>query len=136
MNHLIIIPTYNEAQTIKKIIDTIFSSYNSLSILVVDDSSPDGTSKIVQDLMSKYPKLHLLIQEAKGGLALAYINGMKWGINKGFDVFTSCDADFSHNPKYFNDIIQYINEGYELVVVQAKARIPVLSVTETSTNGA
>lgn len=115
MNHLIIIPTYNEADTIEKIVNTIFENYNQSSILIVDDSSPDGTGKIVENLQKKYSKLYLLIQEKKNGLAAAYINGMKWGINKNFDVFSSCDADFSHNPKYFKDIIQYIEDGYELV---------------------
>ena len=115
MNHLIIIPTYNEAQTIEKIVSVIFSKYSQFNILIVDDSSPDGTADIVKDLQKKYEKLYLLTQEKKQGLANAYINGMKWGLNKGFDVFSSCDADFSHNPKYFSDIIKYLSEGYELI---------------------
>ncbi len=115
MNHLIIIPTYNEALTVEKIISVIFENYDRLNILIVDDNSPDKTAEVIKELQKKYDRLHLLLQEKKGGLATAYINGMKWGIQNGFDVFSSCDADFSHNPKYFKDIIEYLNQGYDII---------------------
>ena len=112
MNHLIIIPTYNEAKTVEKIISAIFNMYDNFNILIVDDSSPDGTANIIEKLKENYPKLHLLVQDKKYGLARAYINGMKWGIENGFDVFSTCDADYSHNPKHFQDVLKYLNEGY------------------------
>jgi len=115
MNHLVIIPTYNEVQTIEKIVSEIFDNYNQLNILVVDDSSPDGTIDTVKNLQKKYEKLHLFVQNKKGGLAKAYINGIKWGLENNFDVFSTCDADFSHNPKYFRDVINYLSQGYELI---------------------
>ena len=115
MKHLVVIPSYNEAKTIETIVTEFFNLYSDISILIVDDSSPDGTADIVRNLQQKYPNLHLLVQEGKGGLAKAYINGFKWGINNGFDLFTSCDADFSHHPKYLAEIKNKINEGYDVV---------------------
>lgn len=114
MKHLVVIPTYNEYDNIQKIVREIFSLYEDISILVVDDSSPDNTADIVKSMQSEYKNLYLLIQEKKGGLAKAYINGFKWGINNGFELFTTCDADFSHNPKYIKDAIELINKGFDV----------------------
>lgn len=115
MNHLVVIPTYNEAETIEKIIVQFFTLYNNISILIVDDSSPDGTGEIVKNLQQKYKNLFLLTQNKKSGLAKAYINGFKWGIENGFDLFTSCDADFSHDPIHVKEFKKFINEGYDVV---------------------
>ena len=114
MKHLVVIPTYNEAENIKDMLVALFDLYPDISILVVDDSSPDGTANIVVDLTNNYPKLFLLSQEKKSGLANAYINGFKWGLDKGFDLFTSMDADFSHKPKYLQQAINLINEGCDV----------------------
>ena len=114
MKHIVVIPTYNEAENIENLISELFYMYPSISILIVDDSSPDGTAEIVKKLKSKYDNLHLLLQDKKSGLAKAYINGFKYAIEKGFDVFTSMDADFSHNPKYLKDAVRIIEDGYDL----------------------
>ncbi len=113
MKHIIIIPTYNEYNNIERIIDEIFRLYVDSCILIVDDSSPDNTAELVLSLQKKYKKLFLLSQTSKGGIAKAYINGFKWAINNGFDVFTTCDADFSHNPKYIKTALDYINSGFD-----------------------
>ncbi len=115
MRHLLVIPTFNEAENIEKIITQIFYLYCDISILIVDDSSPDGTCDIVNNLKNKYSRLYLLTQPKKGGLARAYINGFKWGIEQGFNLFTSCDADFSHDPKYIRNAVEYINKGFDIV---------------------
>ena len=114
MKHLIVIPTYNEIDNIKSIIDYIFVLYPDISILVVDDSSPDETSNAVKILQKKYKNLYLIIQKNKGGLARAYINGFKWGIENGFDLFTSIDADFSHPPDKISNAIELINSGADI----------------------
>ncbi len=79
MKHLVVIPTYNEYDNIQKIVRTIFNLYENISILVVDDSSPDNTAEIVKSMQAEYKNLYLLVQEKKGGLAKAYLNGFKWG---------------------------------------------------------
>lgn len=115
MKHLIVIPSYNEADNISSIINKIFELYPDSSILAVDDSSPDGTADIVKDLQKQYKNLYLISRTSKQGLASAYISGFKWGIEHGFDVFTSMDADFSHNPEYIKTALEYVKQGVDIV---------------------
>lgn len=97
---LVIIPTYNEKENIEKIVRKTFSQKKSFDILVVDDSSPDGTSDIVRELQKEFPKsLYLEIRKEKEGLGRAYIHGFKWAIKRKYDYIIEMDADFSHNPK-------------------------------------
>ena len=105
---LVIIPTFNEKENIEKIIRTTFSQKKSFDILVVDDSSPDGTADIVKNLQQEYPKsLFLEIRNKKDGLGRAYIHGFKWAIKKKYDYIIEMDADFSHNPK---DLVRLYNK--------------------------
>ena len=105
---LVIIPTYNEKENIEKIIRATFSQKKSFDILVVDDSSPDGTADIVTKLQEEYPKsLFLEIRNKKDGLGRAYIHGFKWAIERKYDYIIEMDADFSHNPQ---DLIRLYNK--------------------------
>lgn len=99
MKKLVIIPTYNEKENIEAIINAVFGLNDDFHILVVDDSSPDGTAEIVKNLQQIYPQfLHLTVRKVKDGLGKAYIHGFKWAIEKGYDYIFEMDADFSHNP--------------------------------------
>ena len=104
---LIIIPTYNEKQNIEKIIRKILSLEKLFHILVIEDGSPDGTSKIVKDLQKEF-KDSLFIEERSGklGLGTAYIHGFKWALKKDYKYIFEMDADFSHNP---DDLIRLYN---------------------------
>ncbi|KAA3642648.1 MAG: polyprenol monophosphomannose synthase [Bacteroidetes bacterium] len=101
---LVIIPTYNELENIRQIIDAVLTLQEEFHVLIVDDGSPDGTADIVKSLFDKYPN-RLFIEERKGkqGLGTAYIHGFKWGLANQFDYLFEMDADFSHNP---NDLIR------------------------------
>ena len=115
---LVIIPTYNEKENIEGIIRATFSEKKEFHILVVDDNSPDGTSKIVEALILEFPdRLFLEKREGKSGLGTAYIHGFKWAIAKKYDYIIEMDADFSHNPK---DLIRLYsackNEGGDVSV--------------------
>jgi len=105
-NTLVIIPTYNEKENIEAIIKAVFSLEKQFDILVVDDSSPDGTSKIVSTLQQQFSNLFLEIRKEKNGLGAAYIHGFKWALEKKYDYIIEMDADFSHNPK---DLIHLYN---------------------------
>jgi dolichol-phosphate mannosyltransferase len=105
-NTLVIIPTYNEKENIEAIIKAVFSQEKEFDILVVDDSSPDGTSDIVEKMQEEFPNLFLEIRKEKNGLGSAYIHGFKWAFGKGYDYIIEMDADFSHNPK---DLIHLYN---------------------------
>ncbi|MBS3807584.1 MAG: polyprenol monophosphomannose synthase [Bacteroidales bacterium] len=97
--NLVIIPTYNEKGNIDRIIDKILSLNVVFHILIVDDSSPDGTADIVKEKQKEYPdRLHILEREGKLGLGTAYITGFKWAIEHKYDYIFEMDADFSHNP--------------------------------------
>lgn len=100
MEKIVIIPTYNERENIAAIINAVFDLKQGFHVLVVDDSSPDGTADIVKDLVEIYPH-QLFLEERKGklGLGTAYIHGFKWSLSKGYQYIIEMDADFSHNPK-------------------------------------
>ena len=101
---LIVLPTYNEIDNIALMIEAIFSISQDLHILVVDDSSPDGTASKVIDLQNKYSNnLFLLKRVEKRGLGTAYIAGFNWGLENSYEYFFQMDCDFSHNP---NDLIR------------------------------
>ncbi len=100
MKKLVIIPTYNEKENIEAIIRAVYSLEQDFHILVVDDSSPDGTAAIVRKLQTEFPDvLHITIRKSKDGLGKAYIHGFRWALDKGYDYIFEMDADFSHNPK-------------------------------------
>lgn len=113
MKILIIIPTYNEKQNISAIIDKIeeLSISENYSILVVDDSSTDGTIEEIKTKEKEYNNIILYQRPSKLGLASAYIEGIKFGIKQGFDCFIEMDADFSHNPKYLIEMIEKLKEN-------------------------
>lgn len=100
MKKLVIIPTYNEKENIRKIILAVLSFEQNFHVLVVDDSSPDGTADIVKELQKEHhERLHLSIRKAKDGLGKAYLHGFDWALKNSYDYIFEMDADFSHNPK-------------------------------------
>lgn len=119
---VIILPTYNEKGNIEKIIpilaDEVFSKITNweMKILVVDDTSPDGTAGIVKQLMKKYKNLYLLVGPKKG-LGAAYIRGMEYAIKElHADVLFEMDADFFHDPRKVPEFLKKIDEGYDFVI--------------------
>ena len=98
---LIVIPTYNEAENIVPLAKLIFlMEIPNLELLVVDDSSPDGTADRVRELQKKFPgKVHLIVREGKQGLGSAYVRGFRFALEHGYDYIFEMDADFSHDPK-------------------------------------
>jgi dolichol-phosphate mannosyltransferase len=96
---LVIIPTYNERENISAIIKAVMDLEQKFHVLIIDDSSPDGTADIVKELQMKYAGL-LFLEQRKGklGLGTAYIYGFRWALAKGYRYIFEMDADFSHNP--------------------------------------
>lgn len=122
MKIVIILPTYNEKGNIERLIQILEEKIlpqvkdHSISILVADDSSPDGTANEVKRLMKKWGNLDLSIGE-KNGLGAAYIRGMTYAIEKmEAEVVFEMDADFFHDPYKVPDFIKKIDEGYDFVV--------------------
>ena len=105
MQRLVIIPTYNEKENIEAIITAVMNLSVEFSVLVIDDGSPDGTAKIVKELMEGRfaGRLFMVERQGKLGLGTAYITGFKWAIEHQYDLIFEMDADFSHNP---NDLLK------------------------------
>jgi len=109
---LIIIPTYNEIENIENIIISTFNLYPTINILIVDDNSPDLTSKKVEDLKPKFKdQLFLLKRLKKEGLGTAYVAGFKWALKNKFNYVFEMDADFSHNPEDIKRILEPMLEN-------------------------
>lgn len=98
-NRIVIIPTYNEIENIEAIIRKVFSLTTPFDVLVVDDSSPDGTGQMIKNLQREFSALHLMERKEKNGLGTAYIAGFKWCLQQGYEYIFEMDADFSHNPE-------------------------------------
>ncbi len=95
---LVIIPTYNEAENIGRIVPRLRESVPEAHVLVVDDNSPDGTGDLANELSDSDPHVHVLHRLGKQGLGAAYIAGFGWGLDNEFDVLVEMDADGSHDP--------------------------------------
>ena len=95
---LVVIPTYNEAKTVPILITSLLSLIPDISILIVDDSSPDGTGKLCEDIASRDQRVHVLHRSEKQGLGAAYLAGFSWGLSREFNLIAEMDADGSHRP--------------------------------------
>ena len=117
---LVVVPTYNERENLPKLVDRLLSAQEELEILVVDDSSPDGTGKWAEGLASSNPRIHLLSRTAKNGLGRAYSEGFQWAISHGYDLIVQMDADFSHNPDDVPKLLVGIKEGEADLVIGSR----------------
>lgn len=115
MRSLIIIPTYNERDNLRPLVEQIFSFVPVADLLIVDDNSPDGTGKLADEMAETNPQIHVMHRPGKLGLGTAYIAGFRYAIEHGYDVAFEMDADFSHDPRYLPDFLKAIEEA-DLVI--------------------
>lgn len=116
MKALVVIPTYNERDNVQALLPELLKRYEGIHLLVVDDSSPDGTGEEVLRLSQGQPRIHLLNRAKKEGLGRAYIAGFNWGIDQGFDCMIEMDADFSHRPQDLGLILEQLKSGSDFVI--------------------
>jgi len=112
---LIIFPTYNERDNIGKIVHAVLPLDPRINVLIVDDSSPDGTGDVADRLAVEESKVEVLHRPNKEGIGRAYIAGFKWAIEREFDFIFEMDADFSHGPEYIPDFLKEIQQN-DLVI--------------------
>ncbi len=98
MKTLVIIPTYNEAENIGKIVREVFVSLPQTDVLIIDDNSPDGTGGMADGLAAELPAVHVVHRPGKMGMGNAYNRGFRYAMEHGYDVVFEMDADFSHKP--------------------------------------
>ncbi|MFL5694871.1 MAG: polyprenol monophosphomannose synthase [Ktedonobacteraceae bacterium] len=115
MKTLIIIPTYNELDNLRPLLEQIFSYAPDTDVLIVDDNSPDGTGKLADEIHQENPQVLVLHRAGKQGLGTAYIAGFKFAIEHSYDAAFEMDADFSHDPRYLPDFLKAI-EHADLVI--------------------
>jgi dolichol-phosphate mannosyltransferase len=96
---LVIIPTYNESESLPGVIGRVRASVPDADILVADDNSPDGTGRLADGLAASDPHIHVLHRPGKEGLGQAYLAGFAWGLERGYDVLVEMDADGSPRPE-------------------------------------
>ena len=118
MKTLVIIPTYNEAGNIEKSVELLFKFNPAVSLLIVDDSSPDGTGAIADRLAKANKSISVLHRKGKEGLGAAYLAGFDWGFSKKFDVMVEMDADGSHRPEDLVNLIKIsrANPSLDLII--------------------
>ncbi|MCX5764763.1 MAG: polyprenol monophosphomannose synthase [Gemmatimonadetes bacterium] len=103
---LVIVPTYNEKENIRSLIDTVLPKDERLEILVVDDNSPDGTGDIVEAISRDNPRVHLMRRPDKLGLGTAYRDGFGWALARDYEYIFEMDADFSHDPAHLPQFLE------------------------------
>lgn len=125
---VIVIPTYNEAENIGRMIEYLctktFPSIDKkwqMKILVVDGNSPDGTGKIVQKMAQKYKNVYLYTETSKDGIGAAYLKGFKYAMNElKADYIFEFDGDFQHPPETIPLMLKAMDEGYDYVIGSRK----------------
>ena len=115
MNIVVVIPTYNERESIESLIREVLSLSLGLNILVVDDNSPDGTGAIVSKLSEESPKVRLLTRKKRKGRGSAGVDGFKKALEMGADLIIEMDADFSHHPRHIPDLVANA-DNYKVVL--------------------
>ena len=107
---LIVVPTFNEIGNIGELVGGIFAQRSDVHVLVVDDNSPDGTGDFVQALSERYPNLRLLRRTNERGLGGAYVAGILEGLQNGFRIIGTMDADLSHDPVYLPAMLELLRD--------------------------
>jgi dolichol-phosphate mannosyltransferase len=112
---LIIIPTYNELENISRLIPDLLERYENLDVLVVDDNSPDGTGKYIEEISGQNQRVKLIKRDKKLGLGTAYIAGFKYALQHDYDYVFEMDADYSHDPGEIKNFLKAVKQ-FDLVL--------------------
>jgi dolichol-phosphate mannosyltransferase len=118
---LVIVPTYNEAHSIKKIITAVLALQEPMDLLIIDDGSPDGTAQIIKECQkTDEERLHLIERSGKLGLGSAYVEGFKFALKNNYMYICEMDADFSHDPNDLPRLIDCVQNGSADVAVGSR----------------
>lgn len=112
---LVITPTYNERKNLARLVELVLAQDPRLDILIIDDASPDGTGHVADDLARDNGRVHVVHRAGKLGLGTAYLEGFRWGLDRGYAWLFEMDADFSHDPAHLPQFLKAI-EQYDVVL--------------------
>jgi len=121
---LVIIPTYNERESLPVQLAGVREAAPTVDVLVVDDNSPDGTGELADEMANKDHRVHVLHRKGKGGLGAAYIAGFKWGLERGYDFLCEMDADGSHRAEDFPKLLKRAQMADEPALVIGSRWVP------------
>jgi len=113
---LVVLPTYEEAENIAEVLRRLRAAVPSADVLVVDDSSPDGTADIAKAAAHELGKIDVTIRPGKNGLGSAYRDGFREGLLLGYDVLVEMDSDLSHDPSALPDLLRAVENGADLAI--------------------
>jgi len=113
---VVVIPTYNERESINKALDLVLGLPRKLDVLVVDDGSPDGTADVVRSRPEFNKRVFLLTGKGKAGLGTAYRRGFQWALKNGYEAVVEMDADLSHDPADILKLLEALEQGAHLAV--------------------
>lgn len=106
-----IVPTYNERDNIRPLVEQLLATVPGMRVVIVDDNSPDGTGAVADDLVREYPLVAVVHRPGKLGLGTAYRDGFRRAIELGAEILLSMDADFSHKPEHISAMLETIREA-------------------------
>lgn len=113
MKNFVVIPTYDEKDNVAPMAEALLKFDEEIEILFVDDNSPDGTGRVIDGIVERKERVHVLHREKKEGLARAYLAGFSRAIELGAERIVQMDCDFSHNPA---DVLRLLQEDSDLVI--------------------
>ncbi len=113
---LVCIPTYNERDNLRPIVEAVLAADPRVDILVVDDNSPDGTGALADELAAQQKRVKVLHREKKEGLGRAYLAAFRWALDAGYSYVLEMDADFSHDPRYLPRLLDEAQAGADLII--------------------
>ncbi len=116
MRVLVVLPTCHESATIARILRAVRSSLPEADVLVVDDSSPDGTAKLAEEAGAELGNVQVLVRPEKNGLGPAYRAGFAWGLERGYEALVEMDSDFSHDPAALPSLVAPVEQGAGLAI--------------------
>lgn len=113
---LVVMPTYNEAESLGELVPRVLEQDPRIDVLVIDDASPDGTGAIADDLAAGDERVKVVHREGKLGLGTAYLRGFRFGLERGYEYLLEMDSDLSHDPKYLPDLLAAVDDGADLAI--------------------
>jgi dolichol-phosphate mannosyltransferase len=116
----VVLPTYNEAENLGPITSAILAALPLVTVLVVDDNSPDGTGRLADDLAGGEPRIRVLHRPAKQGLGRAYLDGFTRALGEGASTVVQMDADFSHDPEALPALVEPVRSGTADLVIGSR----------------
>ena len=108
---LVVVPTYNERENLPRVVPSILAQGDAFHVLVVDDNSPDGTGDLADELAAEHERVNVVHRPGKLGLGAAYVAGLGWGLEHGYDIMVEMDADLSHPPDRLPALVAALDES-------------------------